>query len=139
MKGEDRIDPETALQETRLLCAMVMVNAKTLLPAWLKEFSPNPEMYRSGFNEEDKCYTYIDERDAFQAVRASKQAQKHMKFVFKWKTQLIVMCALVAVQGLALNALFYCLWKMLKMLIYGMECGEVLQHLHGRQHCEGFE
>ena len=113
MKGPDRIDPETGFEETRLLCAMMVVNAKTELPAWLKEFSPNPEKYRSEFSEEDKCYTYIDERDAFQAVKASKNAQKHMKFVFKWKKQMITLCALVAVQGLALSALFYCLWKML--------------------------
>jgi len=53
-------------------------------PAWLKEFSPNPEKYRSEFSVGDKCYTYIDDWDAFQAVKASKNAQKHMKFVFKW-------------------------------------------------------
>ena len=35
MKGEDRIDPETGMHETRLLCAMMVVNAKTVLPAHL--------------------------------------------------------------------------------------------------------
>ena len=113
MKDESRIDPETGERECRLLCALMVVNSKTVCPKWMTEFAPNPTKYRAEFSVVDKYFCMIDERDAFQAVRASLRAQKHMKFVFKMKGLLYVLCALVAVQGLALSALFYCVWKML--------------------------
>ena len=83
MKDESRIDPETGERGCKFLCALMVVNSKTVCPKWMTEFAPNPTKYRAEFSAVDKVFCMIDERDAFQAVEASKRAQKHMKFVFK--------------------------------------------------------